>query len=79
MGEKKKILILYSTAGMGHKKAALAVLEALRKRPEELDVESIDVIEYAGETGHVFWLGESFQQIDDGLAIFGWFIVLHSG
>ncbi|MBD3296206.1 MAG: hypothetical protein GF392_02420 [Candidatus Omnitrophica bacterium] len=44
---KKKILILYSTAGMGHKKAAFALLEAFRKYATSLDVEIADVMEYS--------------------------------
>jgi processive 1,2-diacylglycerol beta-glucosyltransferase len=44
---KKKILILYSTAGMGHKKAASALFEALKKSACPPEVEIRDVMEYS--------------------------------
>lgn len=44
---KKKILILYSTAGMGHKKAAFALLETLKKNARPVEVEIADVMEYS--------------------------------
>ena len=40
-----KILILYSTAGMGHKKAAFAIEEAFKDKGLEVDI--IDALEYA--------------------------------
>ena len=46
---KKKIIILYSTAGMGHKKAALALFKAFEGRHEEAEVEIVDVMEYASK------------------------------
>ena len=41
---KKKILILYSTVGMGHKKAAMAIFEAFKGKTTDIDIEIIDVI-----------------------------------
>jgi len=43
---KKKILILYSTAGMGHKKAANALYHTFKTR-DDVVVENVDVLEYA--------------------------------
>ncbi|MFQ5952588.1 MAG: hypothetical protein ACE5JK_04180, partial [Candidatus Omnitrophota bacterium] len=44
----KKICIIYSTAGMGHKKAAMAVLKALQDKVKNIvEVEVIDLLEYA--------------------------------
>jgi len=42
----KKIIILYSTGGMGHKKAAIALYESLRSRYGHLDVRNIDTLEF---------------------------------
>lgn len=43
----KKILIVYSTAGIGHKKAAMAVKKALDEiSPKEIDVTLIDALDY---------------------------------
>ena len=44
--KKKKIIILYSTAGMGHKKAAFALLDAFKEKKDEVSCEMIDVLEY---------------------------------
>ncbi|MFH1395199.1 MAG: glycosyltransferase [Candidatus Omnitrophota bacterium] len=44
---KKKVIILYSTAGMGHKKAAIAIFDAFKNMREDIDVENIDVLDYA--------------------------------
>jgi len=46
-GAGKKVIIVYSTAGLGHKKAALAVKEAFELSAPECDVEIVDVMEYA--------------------------------
>ena len=46
MNEKKKILVAYATAGIGHKKAALAVNEALKESSHNLDIKLIDCLEY---------------------------------
>lgn len=42
----KKILIAYATAGIGHKKAALAVRDALIAKNSGADVKVIDVLDY---------------------------------
>lgn len=46
MADKKKIVILYSTGGMGHKKAALALHKAFQERGNGAEVEIIDVLDY---------------------------------
>ncbi|MGB2878876.1 MAG: glycosyltransferase [Candidatus Omnitrophota bacterium] len=44
----KKVIIIYSTAGMGHKKAALALLKTFREKGEGLiEVKAIDLLEYS--------------------------------
>lgn len=45
----KRVVILYSTGGMGHKKAAFAVLEAFRKKAPDAEVEAIDALACAGK------------------------------
>lgn len=45
----KRVVILYSTGGMGHKKAAMAILEAFRKKAPDVEVEAIDTLKYAGK------------------------------
>ena len=46
----KKIIILYSTGGMGHKKAAIALFKELEDKVKgEVKVEIIDVLEYANK------------------------------
>lgn len=46
----KKILIIYATAGMGHKKAALAVKAALDElAPRDTEVSIIDAIDYTSD------------------------------
>ena len=42
----KKVIILYSTGGMGHKKAAIAVHKAFQDKAPDVDVETVDVLEY---------------------------------
>ncbi len=43
----KKILILYSTGGMGHKKAAVAILKAFQKKAGgDIEVKNIDTLDY---------------------------------
>ncbi|MEA3489285.1 MAG: glycosyltransferase [Candidatus Omnitrophota bacterium] len=46
----KKIIILYSTAGMGHKKAAIALFKAFREKGGNADVEIIDILEYGNRS-----------------------------
>lgn len=48
MEEIKKVVILYSTAGMGHKKAAMALLKECEARCEKgVEIKAIDVMDYA--------------------------------
>lgn len=51
---KKKIVILYSTAGMGHKKAAIAIYELFKK--QDVAVENIDVMDYASNAYKFLYL-----------------------
>jgi len=44
--KKKKVLVLYSTVGMGHKKAAMAVYDELKTR-DDVEVEIMDAIDHA--------------------------------
>ena len=46
---KKKIIILYSTGGMGHKKAAMALLEAFKEKEDSIEVKAIDSLEYGNK------------------------------
>lgn len=45
---KKRIMVLYSTGGMGHKKAAMALVEEFRKRPD-VEAQPVDALELAGK------------------------------
>ncbi|MFH1305678.1 MAG: glycosyltransferase [Candidatus Omnitrophota bacterium] len=48
MNKKKKIIVLYSTGGMGHKKAAMAVFKAFKDKTDaDIDVEIINVLDFA--------------------------------
>ena len=42
----KKILILYSTGGMGHKKAAAALFESFKKHADKVVVKNIDTLDF---------------------------------
>lgn len=46
MSTKKKILIAYATAGIGHKKASLAINGALEGLGLDADIKLIDVLDY---------------------------------
>jgi len=46
MSTSKKIIITYATAGIGHKKASLAIKAALEKKNTEADIKIIDVLDY---------------------------------
>jgi processive 1,2-diacylglycerol beta-glucosyltransferase len=56
----KKILITYATAGIGHKKAALAIFEAFGDRYKDIEVRLVDVLDYTNllfrETYSVIYL-----------------------
>lgn len=54
---RKKIIILHSTAGMGHKKAALALLKAFEDSKKDLDIDIVDVMEYANKVYRFLYLG----------------------
>lgn len=42
----KKILITYATAGVGHKKAALAIKVTLENKKTDFDIKFIDILDY---------------------------------
>jgi len=44
--KKNKIIITYATAGIGHKKASLAIKAALEKKNMGVDIKIIDVLDY---------------------------------
>ena len=46
MTSAKKVLVLYSTGGMGHKKAAMALETVFKDFEEEVQADAIDVLEY---------------------------------
>jgi len=46
MDKRKKILIVYATAGIGHKKAASAVREALKAEDADVILKEIDILDY---------------------------------
>ena len=53
----KKIIILYSTGGMGHKKAALAVQKVFDDmNRDDLDIKIVDVLEYGNKTYKFLYL-----------------------
>ncbi len=54
-GKMKKIVILYSTGGMGHKKAAFAVLDAFKRKQADVEVEIIDVLDYGNKMYHFIY------------------------
>jgi len=43
----KKVIILYSTGGMGHKKAAMALYGAFREKTGKVEVKNVDTLDYA--------------------------------
>ncbi|MDD5634221.1 MAG: glycosyltransferase [Candidatus Omnitrophica bacterium] len=47
MEKRKKVIILYSTAGLGHKKAAVAIGRAFEEKAATIDVELVDFNDYA--------------------------------
>jgi processive 1,2-diacylglycerol beta-glucosyltransferase len=47
MTDKKKVMIVYSTAGMGHKKAALALKSCFEISAPGCQIEIVDIMEYA--------------------------------
>ncbi len=57
MNKKKKILVLYSTGGMGHKKAATAVFKAFKDKTDaDIDVEIMDVLDFANSVYKFLYL-----------------------
>ncbi|MDD4956541.1 MAG: glycosyltransferase [Candidatus Omnitrophica bacterium] len=56
MGQNKKIVVLYSTAGLGHKKAALALVDAFKERIPTENIDLIDVNDYANKLYRFLYL-----------------------
>ena len=42
----KKVIILYSTGGMGHKKAAMALRDAFSEKGDKVTVKNVDTLDY---------------------------------
>nr|HPM43086.1 UDP-N-acetylglucosamine--LPS N-acetylglucosamine transferase [Candidatus Omnitrophota bacterium] len=54
----KKILIMYATAGIGHKKAAMAVKKAFDEtQPEDCEITIIDSLDYTNDVFKKGYLG----------------------
>lgn len=51
---KKKIMVLYTTAGLGHKKAAFGIYDAL-KEEEGIDLEFVDALQYSGRLYRILY------------------------
>ncbi len=47
MPDRKKIILVYSTAGLGHKKAALALESVIKTHGDRAEVKAVDIMEYA--------------------------------
>jgi processive 1,2-diacylglycerol beta-glucosyltransferase len=56
MSDRKKILLVYSTAGMGHKKAAFALEGAMAEESERYEVRTVDIMEYADRAYRFLYL-----------------------
>ncbi|MFH1665364.1 MAG: HAD-IIIA family hydrolase [Candidatus Omnitrophota bacterium] len=52
----KKVIVLYSTAGMGHKKAAMAIAGSFREKRPDIECEMIDVLDYASRVYRFLYL-----------------------
>ncbi len=53
----KKILVVYATAGIGHKKASLAVRDALKEiAPEDTEIKTVDVLDYTDDFFKIAYL-----------------------
>ncbi len=47
---KKRILIIYATAGAGHKTAALAIKKAFDEMNSDVDVDVVDSLDYTNRS-----------------------------
>ncbi len=45
----KKVVILYSTGGMGHKKAAMALYESFKKHGDKVVVKNVDTLDFGNK------------------------------
>ncbi|MFH1836675.1 MAG: glycosyltransferase [Candidatus Omnitrophota bacterium] len=69
---KKKIIIIYSTAGMGHKKAALAIYDVLKTR-DDIEAETMDVLDYATKLYRFLYLDAYVFAMSRGKILWGFF------
>lgn len=56
MTYRKKVILVYSTAGMGHKKAALAVESVIKSVGAGCEVKTVDIMEYASRAYRFLYL-----------------------
>ena len=66
---RKKIIVMYSTAGMGHKKAAIAVHKVLEK--ENVDIEIVDALEYTTSMYRFFYFDAYIFLMSQGKLLWG--------
>lgn len=71
-----KYLIVYASAGAGHKKAAEAVYEALAERVDEKDIEKIDSLDYTNRLFKWFYARKYITLINHMPLIWGFFYYL---
>ncbi|MFH1411735.1 MAG: glycosyltransferase [Candidatus Omnitrophota bacterium] len=67
---KKKIVVVYSTAGMGHKKAAIAIADVLKER-QDTEVELMDILDYSSGLYHFLYLDAYCFAMSRGKALWG--------
>jgi processive 1,2-diacylglycerol beta-glucosyltransferase len=67
----KKIIVIYSTAGLGHKKAAMALVKVLQDRKEKAEVKAIDLVEYASPFYRFLYTHFYVFMMSDGKKIWG--------
>jgi len=67
----KKILILYSTGGMGHKKAASALFESFKKHADKVVVKNIDTLDYGNKFYKFLYMNCYVFLMTKGKALWG--------
>lgn len=67
----KKIVILYSTGGMGHKKAALAIADSFARGEGEVEIETIDVLDYGNKMYHFLYKDFYVYMMTRGRGLWG--------
>lgn len=71
-----KYLIVYASAGAGHRKAAEAVYEALAKRVDEKDIEKIDSLDYTNRLFRWFYARKYITLVNYMPLVWGFFYYL---